>query len=227
MILLWTALLLASPLSAQEWDNGYTEQEFHKVLSVFVNVYDPIVAAEGGTFEIDADWTDGSVNAFAWREGKIYRIEVPGGLSRYSLFNEEAYILMICHELGHLLGGEPSSHQISFEGQSDYYSTEVCMKLVLPHIEDRAGSATREVQDLCRSDRICERSLLAAEAMGRFDAKLAKTDAPKFSTPDLSVVSKTLQTHPSPQCRLDTRKAGALAMPRPACWYRELSKNRK
>lgn len=218
--LFFTYIFTSQALAQSEWDNGYTEAQFNSVLNVFYQVYTPIVEAQGGVFEIDADWSDGTVNAFAWRERNIYRVEVPGGLARYSLMTEDAYIAMICHEIGHLLGGEPLSGEISFEGQSDYYSTNVCMKLMMPLIPLNSPESTNEVKAHCQSDRICERSLMAALAIGRFDAKIAHVSPPQLSTPDTSKVSKTLQSHPAPQCRLDTRKAGALDQERPACWYK-------
>lgn len=206
--------------SGNEWDNGYTQAQLDYVLSVFSKVYTSIISERGGQFEIESDWTDGAVNAFAWRERDIYRIEVPGGLSRYALMTEDAYIALICHELGHLLGGEPLSYDISFEGQSDYYSTNTCLKKILPLIKNTSPEASAEVKDLCGADLICQRSLMASLSLGRFDARIAKVKDPQISTPDKSIVEKTLQSHPQPQCRLDTRVAGALNKPRPSCWYK-------
>ena len=96
-----------------EWDNGYDEDSYNRVLDTFYDVLRALgIEALGGKFIIERDWQDGSVNAFAWKGGDQYGIEIPGGMSRYELINEEAFILVICHGGGGG-GGGPSSWRIS------------------------------------------------------------------------------------------------------------------
>ena len=198
-------LLVLGPFSfaaGNEWDNGYTEAEFHRVLQNIESHYRPLAEAAGGTFQIDHDWTDGAANAFAWRIGDEFILEVPGGIARYHLITEDAFILILCHELGHLFGGDPHSHNISFEGQSDYYSTNICFRKLRP-------------------EATIDQTLAGALALTSFYAKISKVSPPRLETPDPTQVNKTLRSHPSPQCRLDTLVAGLFSQPRPRCWYRD------
>ena len=231
-----------------EWDNGYQEEDYNKVLDTFYELYAPRIEALGGTFVIERDWIDGSVNAFSWKGGTQYGIEIPGGMSRYELINEEAFILVICHEMGHVLGGGPHRYGTSFEGQSDYFSSLKCMREVLPLLPRKdipVFEDCNEAFDNMDELQTCSHTLRGALALSSLYARVERIPYPKIETPDPSVVSKTDRRHPSAQCRLDTVVAGALcpADPsvdvsledpaqgacvrpefekeaRPKCWYR-------
>ncbi len=197
--------------------NDYSEERYDHVLDRFIEIMQPAVGARGGELKILRDWSDGAVNAWAWREGREYWLEVPGGAAKYYLINEEAFLATLCHELGHLMGGAPKSLQISYEGQSDYYSAAKCLRIVLPQIEPvKKLDPSDETKRACakwknESDRsTCERSLSGALSLTSYYAQLEKTSAPLISTPSQERVTKTLQAHPKAQCRLDTYVAGAL-----------------
>lgn len=212
-----------SPLGV--YNNGYTEQRYNHVLDLITQKYEPIISAQGGTLEILADWTDGAVNAWAWRIGNEFWLEIPGGLSRYHLINEEAFVTTICHELGHLLGGEPMSYDISFEGQADYFSTNQCTDYVMADLkQEKALPKNLEVDDFCLSQNnpdLCDRSIQGSLGITSYYAELESKPAPKISTPDTSSVSQTQQSHPDSQCRLDTMLAGYIDGARPACWFKD------
>lgn len=186
------------------YDNGYSEPRYHYVLDNFIEEFKEDISLRGGSFHIMRDWGDGAVNAWAWRIGSEYWIEVPGGMARYGIINEEAFLSTLCHELGHLLGGAPHRQQISFEGQADYYAPMKCMERILFRIgavDKQAPSDLRCVGDFCgnRFDGI--------KSLTSYYAEIAKAPAPTLKTPSSKVVSRTLQSHPDAQCRFDTMVA--------------------
>lgn len=195
-----------------DYNNGYPESRYHQILDIFQQTYDPIIANLGGTFHILRDWSDGAVNAWAWRIGNEYHLEVPGGMSRYHLIIEEAFITTICHELGHLLGGTPARNaQISYEGQSDYFASSHCMKRMLMIIRPFAALAPDAERDqLCGNNIICHRALAGARSVANYFASLDGTKNLSLINESSTIVTKTLDSHPSSQCRLDTMKRGFL-----------------
>lgn len=231
-----------------EWNNGYPEKKYHSVLDIFIRIYTPIIKARGGSFHILRDFSDGAVNAWAWRIGNEYHLEVPGGLSRYELINEEGFITTICHEIGHLLGGAPARNDtISFEGQSDYFSAVHCVRKMLKEIKPyKVLEHSAESNILCsqaEDNEICKRALLGAKAISNYFARLEDSEFPSLMNEDPRIARQTLQKHPSAQCRLDTFKRGHFCMgnfseisyldpllgycsddfnKRPLCWYSEL-----
>jgi hypothetical protein len=211
------------------FDNGYPETKYQEVISIVKKTYDPIIKALGGELFILDDWTDGAVNAWANRLGQEYWLEIPGGLSRYHLINEEAFVVTICHEIGHLLGKEPLKNMISFEGQADYYATNDCIDNLLSQITAlKILPNDTEVQALCNDDEdsLCQRSLKGSLSITSYFAEIANQQFPRFSTPSTVKVKKTLEVHPPAQCRLDTLKAGYFNLLRPECWYLESSKSK-
>lgn len=210
-----------------KYNNGYTEARYESVLDQVIELYSPVIVALGGSFHILRDWSDGAVNMWAFKLGSEYWLEIPGGMSRYNLISEEGFLMSICHELGHLLGGAPfkGNGDISLEGQSDHFAGRDCIDFVLENIEPfKEIKLDPEVVGFCadlvgRKD--CERSVSGALSLTSYYAELEKVPAPKISTPSKVVVGETLRTHPPAQCRLDSFLAGYLGIKRPACWFKK------
>ncbi len=220
------------------YSDDFTQQDFDYVISQVEKVFSPIIEARGGKLEIIHDWGDGAVNAFAWREGSYYMLEILGGLPRHELITKDAFALLVCHELGHLLGGIPLSYGISYEGQSDYYATLECTELLFPSLNwsSKRVDIPASVLSKCE-DSICERSLMASQSLANLFALVGKEAKPSTLKKDPTVVRRTIQKHTNAQCRLDTLVAGAFCrqqlkgqgnsslcekgFQRPRCWYRE------
>jgi len=211
-----------APLTKDPYNNGYPESRYHLVLNEFIKEFTPDIEKRGGTFHILRDWSDGAVNAWAWRIGDEFWLEVPGGMSRYHLINEFGFLTTLCHELGHLEGGAPHGSEISYEGQADYYSTMKCMHRILK----RLGHSN-------------DKLLSGIKSLTSYYAFLEKSDPPQINTPDLTQARQTLRSHPKSQCRFDTMvramkcdnkdhfsydnpNTGACqgSLARPLCWYR-------
>lgn len=195
-----------------DWNNGYPESRYNDILDTFISIYTPIIAQKGGTFHIQRDWSDGAVNAWAWRSGTEYHLEVPGGMSRYHLIIEEAFIMTICHELGHLIGGSPARNQeISYEGQSDYFAASHCMKRMMMVIKPYAQLKPDSERDHhCGNNIVCHRTLAGARSVADYFASLDGNKTLSLINEDPTVVKQTNDKHPASQCRLDTMKRGYL-----------------
>jgi hypothetical protein len=153
------------------------------------------------------DWGDGAVNAWAWRIGSEYWMEVPGGMARYSLINEEAFLSTLCHELGHLLGGAPQSHSISYEGQADYYAPMKCMERILGRLKVVEKAPPN---GLACVGPYCGNRFMGIQSLTEYYAEIAKVSPPSLKTPSSEIVNKTQRSHPSAQCRFDTMVAALM-----------------
>ena len=192
---------------------------------------------KGEELKILRDWSDGAVNAWAFRVGKESWLEVPGGMSRYHLISEEGFLMTICHELGHLLGGAPHRNQISFEGQADYYAPMKCMEKILSALNS-SSSKGFEKDAQCVGG-FCKQRFEGIRSLTSYYAFLEKAPAPRPSTPSQVRVRQTQRSHPPAQCRFDTMlsalgcsnretfsyidpRKGACDknLARPACWYK-------
>lgn len=146
-------------------------------------------------------------------------IRVWGGMIRVPEMREDILALIMCHEIGHLVGGAPyqdmpGSETTSVEGQADFYAASQC----LPRYFQQLGVSDKE--------EIKSRITLAALGLFQLAHKYATPDAPEASLEKTAPEVATEIDHrsyPSDQCRLDTYKAGAACLSdatcrAPVCW---------
>jgi hypothetical protein len=202
---------------------GLTEAQFNQVIDKVEGIYGPIIAKLGGQLVVDRNWTDDTVNAYAQRQGSVYRVSMFGGLARHEAVTQDGFALVLCHELGHHLGGAPKhSSWASNEGEADYYGNLKCLRRVFSSpgatVFTRAASNDEAAQKACAqsfskaSDKaLCLRTSMAGVSLGTLLNILGGgTTPPQFDTPDASVVEQTDDAHPAAQCRLDTYFQAAL-----------------
>lgn len=209
-------------------NGGISEEQFHSVIDKIEAIYSPIVSQMGGNLQVARNWTDGTVNAYAQRIGSTWKVSMFGGLARHETITEDGFALVMCHELGHHIGGIPqkvspwSNPWASNEGQADYFATLKCLRRVWNYDNNDAMIRRMDVpmalvkacsaQHLWSNDfAICIRGGMAGMSVSKlFQALRNATVDPKFDTPDPKVVTKTDDNHPAYQCRLDTYFQGAL-----------------
>ena len=207
---------------------GLTEAQFNKVIDKLETLYAPIVSNMGGKLKIQRKWDDGTVNANAMRMGSTWNVNMYGGLARHQTITEDGFSLVLCHEIGHHLGGAPKVNSplamnkwASNEGQSDYYATLKCLRKLFMSENNAAAikkmTVPAALTNACtkqwsnKTDRdICIRGGMAGASVAGLFAAMRNQPEAKFETPDTKVVSKTDDAHPAFQCRLDTYFQGAL-----------------
>jgi hypothetical protein len=199
-----------------------SERQFKETIETLQRTMEPLIKAAGLEIKWISDWNSDVVNASAGDlGGKKRKMSLYGGLFRR--VSAEAYMFVVCHELGHILAGAPYHarfENLSAEGQADYYAANVCLPLIykdqdnvafmkrqsLPiRIKKRCDSNWRSREDSA----ICQRSILAGESVFAFLAGLENIKV-NPSQRDSRVADETLNSsYPSYQCRLDTAMAGA------------------
>jgi hypothetical protein len=209
-------------------NGGISEETFNAVIDKFESLYAPIIKTFGGELQVERKWNDPTVNAYAQQLGNTWKVSMFGGLARHSTITEDGFSLVVCHEIGHHIGGAPrkvspwSSPWASNEGQADYFATLKCLrrgwendnneeivsKMDVPAFLANACSA----QHVWNQDYfMCVRGGMAGLSVAKlFQALRGSNVEPKFDTPDSRVVTKTDDNHPATQCRLDTYLQGSL-----------------
>jgi hypothetical protein len=201
-----------------------TEQDFNDAIDEAEAIYKPLIQQTfGARLRFNRLWTNSTVNASASQSGSTWDVNMYGGLARRPEITRDGFSIVICHELGHHLGGYPfSSAWAANEGQSDYFATLSCARLLwkdqveknaesaelIPDLPKAKCDATWETED----DRnLCYRLMLAGKSTADLLSALGGTVA-KWDSPDPKKVSSTNNAHPQGQCRLDTYIAGALCV---------------
>jgi hypothetical protein len=204
------------------------QEQVSTIIEDFKTVYGPIVKDQiGKELKFELNWQDVSVNMYATRDEQNNPIvKIMGGMARHPLMTTDALYSIICHEIGHFLGGAPKQLRgqttmkswSSAEGQADYYANARCTKLMLKSnrnknikSELRNHSHYEEANNICHQDEFCIRMSLAS-------VDLAKIyDSIRPSGRKLSLIKKDesqthipILNHPNAQCRLDTMIAAQL-----------------
>ncbi|MBC77855.1 MAG: hypothetical protein CME64_17750 [Halobacteriovoraceae bacterium] len=203
------------------------EATFNSVIDKVSEIYAPIFSQLGATLKVNRNWDDGTVNAYASRSGSEWNIHMFGGLARHEAVTPDGFALVVCHELGHHIGGAPKkggwwSNWATNEGQADYFATLKCLRRSFRGEDHNAVLSKMQVPkmvvDTCaeqwtseEDQLICQRGAMAGHSTAKlFQALRRQTTPPKFDTPDPAVVTTTDHSHPDTQCRLDTYYQGAL-----------------
>ena len=170
--------------------------QFETITNEILNEFQEDMLKMDLRFSLNKQWNS---------EGRIASIKIPNGeatlsisgfMARQELMTEDAFRLLLCHEVGHVLGGAPKQspgHWSSSEGQADYYSTSKCIKRILPN-----------------DDNLHQRIRKASLALAQLDA-LGNGNHPEavsLDNKDKTIVLNSISTHPNSQCRLDTLIAG-------------------
>lgn len=204
--------------------NGLTERVYDDVITKVETLYAPIVANLGGKLVMNSSWENGEVNAYASRDGNVWNVIMTGGLARHSAITADGLALVVCHELGHHIGGAPKKVKgnpwAGTEGQSDYFATLKCLRQVFLNDNNaqivKSLNAPSNLVDVCKRNRnaaernICIRSAMAGVSVANLFASMQRQEPSQFHTPDTNVVTETYEGHPATQCRLDTYLQGAL-----------------
>lgn len=143
------------------------------------------------------------VNAEINKKNNEVLIQVMGGMLMHPQMSDETFKLLLCHELGHLLGGPPLKSRngwSSTEGQADYYSSLECVRKL--NFDEKTF-------------------IESALALTRIYAEVTRERLPRLDTCDERKVERTNYGYPPVQCRLDTLLAGWQGKARPNCWFRE------
>lgn len=200
---------------------GLTETQFNAALDRVEKHYGPIIAAKGKTFQISRQWTNDTVNASAQQYGNTYVINMFGGLARHPEIDSDGFQLVACHEVGHHLGGAPKvagwfGSWASNEGQSDYFAGLQCLRRIWTAEENAEFVSTNEIDSYLMQKcdeawgtqdeiNLCVRIGAAGmRVTSLFRALREEENDPHYNTPDTRRVSRTSDSHPATQCRLDT-----------------------
>ncbi len=222
---------------------------YSKVVANFISIYAPIVKLERNLplyFVLDEELPNVAAGVSLYKDQA--HIGAGVDLHRDPDMTPDAYIAMLCHEVGHLLGGKPYSKNTlkpspewvsttpsSSEGQSDYFSSLRCMKKVFSKNTSTSVAVfgvTPKIRNLCvrqyskiLDQIICQRSIKAGfDLMSYISAiytRFGKTaDFIKLDM-DASEGSglSVGRMYPTLQCRYDTILAGALNRKQPHCWF--------
>lgn len=191
--------------------------------------YTDIIGKHNKKLNIKSNWESDVANATAGKFFENWEIEMHGGCGRLKGMTKDALTNVLCHEMGHLIGGfplyndwdGPDIDKYTLEGYSDYFVGNCFKKMFKDDLEvnatfrDKVSPYPKESCDAIykkQEDRdLCYRTAVSGmklwKAVGREgEAKWG------YDSRDKSVVNETSGKHPKVQCRLDSALSGGLCL---------------
>lgn len=207
--------------------SGLTSEQYNEAIDRVIKVYSPIVKSQGADLVIERLWDSDTVNAGTLRDGSKWIVRLYGGFARHPFITQDGFMLVICHEIGHHIGGAPKKvidsapFWSSTEGQSDYFATLKCLRKVFRHDENEEIIQSMEVPTTVRAEcetsfsnskeqALCIRTSMAGLSVAMVNADGRQLPMPSFDVTDPTVVDVTQNDHPVPQCRLNTYFEGSV-----------------
>ena len=205
-------------------ESNVTEEQFNQAIDQARDYYAPIVSELGGQLRFSRRWGNATVNAMAYRQGNLWWVTMYGGLARRPEVTVDGFMMVVCHEIGHHLGGFPTkgASWASNEGNSDYFAAFSCVRNLWK--DEHETNAKAEIgidsypKQLCEDAyfgrgrnaiNLCYRNMRAGHSLARLLGTMRKTSISWYRVPR-GTVGATMHNHPPAQCRLATYMAGAL-----------------
>jgi len=202
-----------------------TQQKADQViLKLFFLFYSEVYQKTGLPLILQNRWEDPYFGASASKSEIPNSIAVyaRGGLVRVPEMTEDILALVLCHELGHVLGGAPyqdvpGAEWTSVEGQADFFASSRC----LPSYFQNLAEGKLEPKELQR--KVLETSLATVLFFQKYSLAEKEPISLEKAAPEIATSLDRIR-YPSLQCRLDTFKAGASCVTEPAtckapaCW---------
>jgi len=202
---------------------GIDQEQFNDAISKAEEVYKPIVESHGATLKINRLWTNATVNASAYQNGRSWMVDMFGGLARRQEISPDGFMMVIGHEIGHHIAGVAfygNAEWASAEGAADYFATHSFAKMIWQNDLIGNQQAAQFVEQIpkekCdaqwveeKARFLCYRTAMAGKSLATLLGALGG-QVPDFARPSTSVVTRTYTPHPHSQCRLDTYMSGAL-----------------
>jgi hypothetical protein len=186
-------------------------------------------AKERGLLGINISKTEDFPDNFGSMEIRNQYLEIAVGSEVKKInshLSEDVFAYVLCHELGHFFAGQPLStniHQLSTEGQSDYWAAAVCLKKIFrkfPSVQLKTPELF--IKNNCDSEyksaldqQICYRITQAGfDFMKHMHLSIAKISPIEgrgfYRMPDFSKKETHFSDgYPTLQCRAETIAAGA------------------
>lgn len=203
---------------------------FRQLIDQVVTTFSPVVRAHGGDLRVNYLWDNRTVNASAQRTGNQWILNMYGGLARRKEITPDGFSMVVCHELGHHLGGYPFKRTVyegnawaADEGQADYFATQTCARAIWGR-DYQANAAHRYTVDpvakaACDHSYqyqvqrdLCYRTADAGQSLANLLNMLEDATRPVVygKASNAVRVPETFPDHPAAQCRLETFLNGAI-----------------
>tara|TARA_Y100000780_G_scaffold232594_1_gene268616 strand:- start:285422 stop:286054 length:633 start_codon:yes stop_codon:yes gene_type:complete len=184
-------------------------EDFHRIPATIVSLFSKQL--ESKNLQLDLRWESPYFGAGVSIKDQRINLLIFGGTTRIEGMTKGAYAALVCHEIGHILGGSPyqdfsGAEMFSREGQADFFAASVCLPKFFSHL----GVAANKINDQVESA-----GWHMFKSMMPFSTSTSEQPLIRERI-NLRPVSTTLRSYPSLQCRYETFRDPSK---KSSCWF--------
>jgi hypothetical protein len=122
-------ILFTSLTAHAQPELNVTQKEFREIIALVVASYRPIFEKKEVDFWIEADWQSNDCSIYSKKFADAsWKIYVSGCFVRQPEITDEGFIMALCHQMGHLLGGTFSGY--ATEKAAEAYASDICAEII-------------------------------------------------------------------------------------------------
>ncbi|QDK39837.1 hypothetical protein DOE51_16640 [Bdellovibrio sp. NC01] len=213
--------------------SNVSEQDYRELITDFQSHYQSaVIQTTGMPLLIPNEWNSPYFTAFAIKRDTYMQVSLWGGMARAPGFTKLQLAAALCHEIGHVIAGEPrqtipGSDWASTEGNSDFYAARVCLPDYLRRHPELAKTLVinARIQHMCGANESCQQvAQIGFDLVNSFQRYSYREFTPVSLDVRAAAVTELVRnSYPTDQCRLDTFLAGASCQlgqqcHAPTCW---------
>jgi len=184
--------------------------DFYTIPMKIISLFQKELASTGYPLKLDAKWESPFFGAGVTLYENQFTIMILGGMTRIDEMTKDAYAAIVCHELGHILGGAPhqtipSAEWSSAEGQSDFFAASVCLPRYFKSLNIKQEALASQIEVA---------GFEMVTALSYFDREQKLIRHLEYKK---KVTATLINAYPDHQCRYETFRAPNT---RAACWYK-------
>lgn len=188
-------------------DSEVQKADFYQIPALVISLFSNEL--QGKNLFLDARWDSPYFGAGIRPFEGMLGLMVLGGTARIDGMSHEAYAALICHELGHVIGGAPyqdfkGAEWSSSEGQSDFFAASICLPRYLEYLG---------LKNIPKKIEEAGWFLFKSMAPHSSETRAQRLQRGKLSLPAVNVTTKG---YPSLQCRYETFRSPSK---RSSCWH--------
>ncbi len=155
------------------------------------------------------------------------RIQIDGSLAQKTYINKAAFVLVVCHELGHIYKDRRGIPTLRKEGQADYFASQCAMDyfngVEKSTVEDIPLTVKQECSTNENTAKNAESCMQVVSGILSFGKAFNITLNSLSLTSDNKDFVKHMGLHPAASCRVKTLLAGLFHKEMPTCISQLLS----
>lgn len=200
-----------------------TQTDFNEVIDQFNELYESRLSSSSLTLVLKPIWTPGGIIAFSSARiiphTKEALVQIDGSFAKKPESNRESFVLLVCHEFGHIYLDHKEPFKLKKEANADRYAS-ACAYDFFSHYpsentDSKFPSSIRSQCSKFERPELCHNVLAGISSF----ARTFKVDLSTIETKQASDYVRSFGLHPKDSCRVKIMLAGLFKEDSPDCAY--------